>query len=122
MQAFYEHPHLLDGALGRVFAYMAIALIIGKLVWLYRLSSLPNKGFVYKFLIFTLGTLGLIIALNSTALEASDPFGNKGMEFADGATIMEVLLETEFGKAWLSFWGFLVIGIAVERLPIQCLA
>ncbi|HSI44263.1 MAG TPA: CopD family protein [Methylotenera sp.] len=122
MQAFYDHPHLLDGALGRVFAYIAISVIIGKLVWANRLSPPLNKGYVHKLLIFTLGTLGLIIALNSTTLEASDPFGNKGMEFADGATTMEVLFKTEFGKAWLSFWGFLLIGIAVERLPIQCLA
>lgn len=122
MQAFYNHPHLLDGALGRVFAYMAISLIIGKLVWVNRLLSLPNKGSIYKLLIFTLGTLGLIVALNSTALEASDPFGNKGMEFADGATIMEVLFKTEFGKAWLSFWGLLLLGIAWERLAIQRLA
>lgn len=122
MQSFYDHPHLLDGALGRVFAYIAISVIIGKLVWANRLSPPLDKGYVQKLLIFTLGTLGLIIALNSTALEASDPFGNKGMEFADVATIMEVLLKTEFGKAWLSFWGFLVIGIAWERIPIQCLS
>lgn len=122
MEILFEHPHLLDGALGRAAAYLAIALLLGISIWEYWLKTPLNYQRYYQWCALFLGIFGLVIAINSTALETSNPFGGDAMALPDLATAMELLQKTHFGQAWLSYTFFLFLAVFSRWFSLRGLA
>jgi putative copper resistance protein D len=122
METFFQHPHLLDGALGRTAAYLAIGILLGLSLWESWLKQALKDQRYYRYCALLLGLLGGIIAINAVALDASDPFGTDTMALPDLATGLTVLRETNFGQAWLAYISFLLLGVFSSRLVIRAAA
>lgn len=104
-----EHPHLFDGGLARAMAYLALALILGQLYWRQRLQQGPAWG----WLVWFLGTTGMLLALNSIWLSVSTANGGQ----ASDSSMLD-MLSTQFTRAWLMYWLGLCLSLwLLRRIP-----
>ena len=122
MDTLFEHPHLLDSALGRAAAYLAIAILFGLVIWEYWLKTHIIYGRYYRWCALFLGLFGLLIAINSTVLEVSNPFDADDMGLPKLVTVFELLQNTNFGKAWLSYAALLFFAVFSRTLSFRGLA
>jgi putative copper export protein len=112
-EALGAHPHVLDGGLGRALAYFGLALCFGIRVWPDLVRDVDLKSLVgLRVSAAACGLVGMLIALNATAVELAAPFRPQGQDLgiATLAELHTVLLGTTFGNAWLGYAACLVLG------------
>ncbi|MCB5191469.1 hypothetical protein LG198_12090 [Methylobacillus arboreus] len=109
MPFLFDHVHLLDGALARAGAYMALAMIGGIGLWELRFRRpLVWEGY-FRWSALALGTIALLLALNSAASNGEDYFNAEAMAVAGIGDMAELLIHSAFGRAWLVYWLFLLL-------------
>lgn len=121
--ALGAHPHVLDGALGRALAYVAVALVIGIRLWVDVIGSTRfTASRAYYVVSVICGLTGMLIAINGTAVEIAHPFANPQYDAADIASLDDyyrVFALTDFGHAWLVYSVFLLLAVAGKNRAVM---
>ncbi|HZV61552.1 MAG TPA: hypothetical protein VFF75_03980 [Methylophilaceae bacterium] len=119
IEAFTNHPHVLDGSLGRALAYLGLSLVIGLRLWMGILRNAgPANLHVYQWTGLVAGFTGAFLVIHASLAEAVDPFSSSfsmqetAITFAD---YRQMLLHTDYGIAWLVYLGLLIVGIMQIR-------
>ncbi|MFL9711412.1 CopD family protein [Methylobacillus sp. Pita1] len=112
MNRLFDHAHLLDGALARACAYMALAMLSGMQLWEWRLQRLLAWRQYFNWTAFALGSAALLLALNSAALSGEDAFNAAAMSVASPGEMLELLRFSAFGHAWLAYWLCLLAAVS----------
>ena len=119
IEAFTDHPHVLDGSLGRTLAYFGLSIIIGLRLWMGILRNSGPAGLrVYQLTALAAGLIGAFLVIHASLSEAVDPFSpafsmqETTIAFAD---FRQMLLHTSYGNAWLAYVALLLGGILLVR-------
>lgn len=119
LEAFIDHPHVLDGSLGRSLAYLGIAIVFGLRLWMGPLrQNAPEKLLPYGLAALVAGFTGAFLVVHAALSEALDPFSTPfsmqevPISLAD---YQQLLLHTSYGKAWLSYCGLLAVAAGLIR-------
>lgn len=111
MPTVFDHAHLLDGALARACAYLALAVLAGMQLWEWRFShSLVWRRYL-NWGALALGSMALLFALNSAALDDGDVFNVAAMPVASPADMLALVRFSVFGQAWLAYWLSLLLAV-----------
>ena len=119
IEAFIDHPHVLDGSLGRTLAYLGLSIVIGLRLWMGILhSNRPMRLMAYQFTALAAGFAGAFLVVHASLSEAVNPFSSSftmqdvPISFAD---YKQMLLHTSYGNAWLIYLSLLAAGILTVR-------
>lgn len=116
-----DHPHVLDGSLGRTLAYLGLAIVIGLRLWMGAIRSTgPARLFPYQLTALIAGIAGAFLVVHAALSEAVDPFSSPfSMQESPIALAdyQQLLLHTTYGNAWLAYCGLLIMGILLVRQP-----
>lgn len=119
IEAFIDHPHVLDGSLGRSLAYLGLSIVIGVRLWMGILrDSGPAQLLAYQLTALVTGFAGAFLVVHASLSEAVNPFSSAfsmqdlPISFFD---YRQMLLHTAYGNAWLAYVGLLVTGIFTIR-------
>jgi putative copper export protein len=119
IKAFTDHPHVLDGALGRTLAYLGLSIVLGLRLWMGILRDAgPNRILAYQITAFIAGLAGAFLVINAALSEAIDPFSSSfSMQEAmpSFADYQQMLLHTAYGNAWLLYLGLLTAAMLLVR-------
>lgn len=111
MPSVLDHAHLLDGALARACAYIAVAMLSGMQLWEWRLRRPLAWRQYFSWTAFALGSAALLLALNSAALSGEEASDAAAMSLASPGEMLELMRFSFFGQAWLAFWLFLLVAV-----------
>ena len=119
IEAFIDHPHVLDGSLGRSLAYLGLAIVFGLRLWMGPLRHAePARLLTYRVVALIAGLTGAFLVVHAALSEAVDPFSTPfsmrevPISLAD---YQQMLLHTTYGNAWLSYCGLLLTAVALIR-------
>jgi len=119
IKAFTDHPHVLDGALGRTLAYLGLSIVLGLRVWIGILrDAVPQRLVAFQITAIVAGLAGAFLVINASLSEAVDPFSSSFSMQQTTPTFtdyQQMLLHTAYGKAWLLYLGLLAAGILLVR-------
>lgn len=118
MEALLTHAHLLDGALGRVAAYMALALLIGLRVWQARhVSAYSSRRWCISALV--LGWAGALMVLHGILAEQAEPFLTPGSMGNAAITMEQVmhLINTGPGRWWMLYLALVTVACLFSESP-----
>lgn len=120
-EAFAQHSHLLDGAIGRALAYLGIALLLGLRFWIGRQPYIPHIH-KYRWMAVALGVFGMLLWLNGIYWQAVDPFALDVLSPALSLTdFILLMLGSSFGWAWLAFLGLICASAVMIKKPVAWL-
>lgn len=119
LEAFMDHPHVLDGSLGRSLAYLGLAMVFGLRLWMGPLRhAAPAKLLSYRLVALFAGFAGAFLVVHAALSEAVDPFSTPfsmqevPISLAD---YQQLLLHTTYGKAWVAYCGLLTVAVGFVR-------
>lgn len=119
LEAFIDHPHVLDGALGRSLAYLGLAIVFGLRLWMGPMHhAAPLRLLTFRLAALVSGFAGAFLVVHAALSEALDPFSTPfsmrevAISLAD---YRQLLLHTSYGNAWLAYGVMLAISIALIR-------
>lgn len=123
MESLLQQPHLIDGALGRFFAFIAVSVIIG--IWIFRhylKIAIPDRALI----VFALSSnlIGILFSFNSALYQIADPFSLSSMTIiVPSLDDARALIETRYGQIWILFACCLFIsGIFIHYKIISCIS
>lgn len=120
IDAFIDHPHVLDGAIGRTLAYLATSLVLGLRLWMHIPQGRDIRFRPYQISALIAGFAGAILVIHGTLAEAVDPFSTAfSMEEAPVyfSDYRHMLLHTIYGNAWIAYAVLLTAGVLMIRRP-----
>jgi hypothetical protein len=122
IEAFIDHPHLLDGSLGRFLAYLGLAVIFGLLLWMGPLRHVaPARLPAFRLVALIAGFVGAFLVVHAVLAEAlapySTPFSMRETPISL-ADYGQLLLHTAYGNAWLAYCGLLAAAAVSVRYPV----
>jgi len=118
IKAFTDHPHVLDGALGRTLAYLGLSIVLGLRLWMGLLGSAPQRILAYQITALLAAFVGAFLVINASLSDAVDPFSSSSsmqqtsLIFTD---YQQMLLHTAYGNAWLLYLGLLTVAMLLVR-------
>lgn len=119
IEAFIDHPHVLDGSLGRALAYLGLAILLGLRLWIGPLrNAVPARLLPYQLVALTAGLGGAFLVVHAALAEAVDPFSTPFSMQEVPITLadyQQMLLHTSYGNAWLAYCALLVLGVWLLR-------
>lgn len=120
IEAFIDHPHVLDGSIGRTLAYLAVSLLLGLRLWLGIPQGRHIRLLPYQITILIAGFAGAFLVIHGALSEAVDPFAaafsmqEVPVFFSD---YRHMLLRTMYGNAWIAYGVSLAAGVLLARRP-----
>lgn len=121
IEAFADHPHVLDGSLGRTLAYLALAIMLGLRLWIGAIRSTgPSRLGPYQLTALIMGFAGAFLVIHAALAEAVAPFSSPFSMQVSTITLADyrqLLLHTTYGRAWLAYGALLTAGILLVRRP-----
>ena len=115
IEAFADHPHVLDGSLGRTLAYLALAIVLGLRLWVGAIRDTgPTRFIPYQVTALIAGFTGAFLVIHAALAEAVDPFSSPFSMQASPVTLadyQQLLLHTTYGNAWIVYGGLMTAGV-----------
>jgi hypothetical protein len=122
IEAFIDHPHVLDGALGRSLAYLGTALLLGLRIWLQTMrSNVSLRLLPYQAAALAAGFTGAFLAIHGALSEAVDPFSSAFSMQETSISLADychMLFHTTYGQAWVTYGALLTAGILLVTRPL----
>jgi copper resistance protein D len=119
IEAFIDHPHVLDGSLGRALAYLGLAILFGLRLWIGPLrNAVPARLLPYQLVALAAGLGGAFLVVYAALAEAVNPFSTPFSMQEVPITLadyQQMLLHTAYGNAWLAYCALLVLGVWLLR-------
>src|SRR3546814_20919362 len=73
VEAFADHPHVLDGSLGRTLAYLALAIVLGLRLWIRAIRDTgPTRFIPYQLTALVTGFAGAFLVIHAALAEAAE--------------------------------------------------